>query len=174
MKFGFAYIPWQEDEGAEIEMYPRLGLLEKENMSQEKNFEAFMAGYFEFKIFIETQLSELSHIELLEKQLKEARKNDEQAAVFFVKIYSEDEKDAWKFFINKDETQFFNPIDNEENPEHFQNTAIPTELFLALLEEWKKYIESGSQEEKIVDIPFEYDEAVYRTTGKIQRKEQQA
>ena len=174
MKFEFSYMEWQEDEGFEIEMIPAIGCLEKQTLDQAEDFEVFMQGYYDYMLFIRTQSSELSHIELLEKQLKEAKKNDEQEVVFYVEEYSEDEKDAWKFFINKDETKFFKPHRNIENNEHFQNTAIPTELFLALLEEWKKYIESGSQEEKIVDIPFEYDEAVYRTTGKIQRKEQQA
>ncbi|MCW9710673.1 hypothetical protein L5B71_07405 [Avibacterium sp. 21-586] len=172
MKFRFLYAEWQEDEGAEIEMHPRLGLIEKNDMPQEKRFKSFMAGYFDFKIFIETQLSEVKHIEDLEKQLEEAKKAGIEEITFYVKEYYPDDKEVpAKFVINANETKFFNPIDNEANPNHFDGTAIPTELFLALLKEWKIYIESGSQEEKIVDIPFDYDETLYRSTGKIQRKQ---
>ncbi|MCW9710671.1 hypothetical protein L5B71_07395 [Avibacterium sp. 21-586] len=171
MKFQFGYIEWQEDEGFDIEMIPAMGCLEKRDMTQPEYFETFMKGYYDYMLFIRTNLSEVRHIENLERQLEEAKKNGIEEITFYVKEYSESEADAWKFVINANETKFFKPHRNVENDEHFHNTAIPTELFLALLKEWKIYIESGSQEEKIVDIPFAYDEALYRSTGKIQRKQ---
>lgn len=171
MKFQFLYTESQEDEGFDIEMMAIVHCLEKTDMTQPEDFKAFMNGYFDYMTFFHTNLSEVKHIENLEQQLEEAKKNGIEEITFYVKEYSESEKDAWKFVINANETRFFKPYRNIENDEHFQNTAIPTELFLALLKEWKIYIESGSQEEKIVDIPFDYDEELYRTTGKIQRKQ---
>ena len=174
MKFEFNYAPYEEDEGAEMEMVAGLRCLEKTEMTQEKAFEGFMHGYEDYGYYMYAQLWESHVIEQLLEQVEQYFTKRKEV-MFYVKEYWKDtKKEPWKIFITPNETKFFKPHRNIENNEHFQNTAIPTELFLALLEEWKKYIESGSQEEKIVDIPFEYDEAVYRTTGKIQRKEQQA
>ncbi|MCW9710669.1 hypothetical protein L5B71_07385 [Avibacterium sp. 21-586] len=171
MKFKFLYTEWQEDEGFEIEMIPIIDCLEKTDMTQPEDFDAFIKGYFDYMLFIRTQLGDVKHIEDLEQQLEEAKKNGLGEIVFYIEEHLGSKERAWKFVINANETKFFKPRRNIENDEHFHNTAIPTELFLALLKEWKIYIESGSQEEKIVDIPFDYDEALYRSTGKIRRKQ---
>ncbi len=169
MKFRFRFDPWQEDEGAEIEMVPCLNVHEKKDMTSEEKFEAYITGYYDFFYFISAQLAKPEQVGKLINQIsKYADKEGE--LVFYREDIWENEAEAWRVVINKDDAKFFKPRRNVENNDHFQQTAIPTELFFALLKEWKNYLESGSQEEVIVDIPFAYDEALYRKTGKIQRK----
>lgn len=80
MKFKFLYSEWQEDEGFEIEMVPGIGCLDETDLSQPQYFEAFMKGYFDHRLFISAQLSELKNIEYLEKQLM----NTEETEVVFM------------------------------------------------------------------------------------------
>ena len=48
---------------------------------------------------------------------------------------------------------------------------IPTEYLLLLLQAWREYIESGTEETWEVDIPFDFDRELYREHVLIRKKQ---
>lgn len=166
MKMSFRYEIFYEDEGIEQGLFPVIDCCEQHSLTQEKFFRSYMDKNFIYVEIIPYWFYFLQNIDIILEIIKN---------IFSSKIEKEiDIPNAINLHpVGANLYMKITPIETSFKLSQKENFSgpIPTEFLLLLLQAWRKYIESGTEETWKVDIPFDFDRELYREHALIRKKQ---